>query len=66
MNDVWPRLSELVQNERAALAALARSEGVSAEDAIDAVQDGLCALLARSRRGELPEESREWGPMGNY
>jgi RNA polymerase sigma-70 factor (ECF subfamily) len=41
-------ISRLVRERRAALAALARAEGVSPEDAVDCVQEALCTFLARA------------------
>lgn len=62
-DDVLGLLSHLVRRERASLAALARAEGVTPEDAVDCVQEGLCTLLTTSRRGELPEHAGEWGAL---
>jgi RNA polymerase sigma-70 factor, ECF subfamily len=61
--DVLERVSTLAQAERSQLAALARSEGVSPEDAVDCVQEGLCTLLTLHRRSALPEDPGEWGPV---
>jgi len=47
-------LSEVVRRRRSSLAAIARAEGVSPEDAIDCVQDAFCTLLT------LPNPSEEW------
>jgi RNA polymerase sigma factor (sigma-70 family) len=63
MIDPLTRVSDLVRRERGALAALARKEGLSAQDAVDAVQDGLCTLLSQARHGELPSNTDEWGPL---
>jgi RNA polymerase sigma-70 factor (ECF subfamily) len=49
--DVLEDLSRVVLSQRGALAAVARSEGVTAEDAIDCVQEGLCTLLELAQRG---------------
>ena len=49
--DVLDRLQAVILRERAALAAVARHEGLRPEDAIDCVQEGLCTLL--SRRDDL-------------
>jgi RNA polymerase sigma-70 factor (ECF subfamily) len=49
--DVLDRLQRLILLDRAALAAVARHEGLGPEDAIDCVQEGLCTLL--SQREEL-------------
>ena len=45
--DVLDRLQAVILRERAALAAVARHEGLGPEDAIDCVQEGLCTLLTR-------------------
>jgi RNA polymerase sigma-70 factor, ECF subfamily len=49
--DVLEALSRVVRSQRGALAAVARSEGVTAEDAVDCVQEGLCTLLELAQRG---------------
>ncbi len=46
------RLSQIVRKERAALVAVARGEGLGAEDAVSCVQDALCTFLTREQRGE--------------
>ena len=51
-------LSELVKTEREALVAVARSEGLGPEEALDCVQDALCTYPDRGaeaveRRGAL-------------
>jgi RNA polymerase sigma-70 factor (ECF subfamily) len=43
--DPLSRLTELVRAERLALVAVARREGLDAEDAIECVQDALCTFL---------------------
>ncbi len=55
-------LSAAIRAERAALARLARREGLGAEDAVDAVQDAFCTYLRAAQRGELPEAdaTRAW------
>ncbi len=50
-DDVLDDLSRIVRSQRGALAAVARSEGATAEDAIDCVQEGLCTLLELTQRG---------------
>src|SRR5262249_28120148 len=62
-HDVLTALSELARTQRASLAALARSEGLSPEDAVDAVQEALCSLLALARRDALPPDHAEWAPL---
>lgn len=46
-------LQRLILVDRAALAAVARHEGLGPEDAIDCVQEGLCTLLSMLGSGEL-------------
>ena len=47
----------VAQAQRGNLAAIARSEGLSAEDAIDCVQDGLCTLIDLVQSGQVTEVS---------
>ncbi len=61
--DLLTPLSSLARAERGALAALARAEGATPEDAVDCVQEGLCTLLAMARRAALPEDPAEWAPL---
>src|SRR5262245_14421802 len=42
---------------------MARSEGLGPEDALDCVQEAICALLERERRGELPSGGDGWVPI---
>ena len=62
-DDPVVHLARLARSERGALAALARAEGVSPEDAVDCVQEGLSTLLVMERRGALPADPREWGAV---
>ena len=62
-DDTLRRLSTLARRERAGLAAIARREGVTPEDAVDCVQEGLCTLLGMAQRSALPEAASEWGPL---
>jgi len=62
-DDLFDRFSDLVRGERATLAALARAEGVTPEDAVDCVQEGLCTLLGSARRGALPADMGAWGAL---
>ncbi len=57
--DLLDRLTQLIRAERSSLAGLARAEGVSAEDAVDCVQEALCTFL--QRRDQLPEDLAAWG-----
>ncbi len=45
--DPLARLDSLVRTQRAALIAIARSEGIDAQDALECVQDALCTFLER-------------------
>src|SRR5690242_4775645 len=49
--DALDRLTQVVRAKRGALTALARSEGLTPEDAIDCVQEGLCTLLDLAQTG---------------
>ena len=65
MDGTLDRLGVLARNERGRLAAIARAEGASAEDAVDCVQEALCTFLdlAKTKRSELPENSDEWSAL---
>jgi len=54
--DALDALGHLVPAHRRALTLVARREGVSAEDAVDCVQDALCTFLQLAQRGGLPAE----------
>ena len=45
--DVLERLSRIVRQERGALVAVARTEGLNAEEAVECVQDALATFLSR-------------------
>jgi RNA polymerase sigma-70 factor, ECF subfamily len=45
--DRLERLTALVRAQRGALMAVARSEGMTAEESLECVQDALCTFLAR-------------------
>jgi RNA polymerase sigma-70 factor (ECF subfamily) len=62
-DDRLARLSALVHKERGALAALARAEGVPAEDAVECVQEALCTFLVSARRGTALEDRGAWGAV---
>jgi RNA polymerase sigma-70 factor (ECF subfamily) len=53
--DVLERVSQIARAKRGALAAIARSEGLRAEDAVDCVQDALSTLLDLVQNGEIAE-----------
>jgi RNA polymerase sigma-70 factor, ECF subfamily len=55
--DALERLSKVVQSERGGLAAVARQEGLSPEEAIDCVQDALCTLLDLVQSEQLDGEA---------
>jgi RNA polymerase sigma-70 factor (ECF subfamily) len=57
MTDVLEALSAAARSERAALASIARHEGLSHEDAVDCVHDSLCTFLQMGLQGELPERA---------
>lgn len=62
-HDYLSPIAALARAERTALCALARSEGMSPADAVDCVQEGLCALLEAARAGALPAAQAEWAPL---
>ena len=45
--DVLERLSRIVRQERGALVAVARAEGLNAEESVECVQDALATFLSR-------------------
>jgi len=51
--DVLERLSRVLASQRGSLAAVARHEGLRAEEAIDCVQDALCTLLDLVQSGQV-------------
>ncbi|HEX4460764.1 MAG TPA: sigma-70 family RNA polymerase sigma factor [Polyangia bacterium] len=51
--DVLAALDRVVREQRAALAGLARRQGLGAEDALDCVHDAFCTFLQLALRGEL-------------
>lgn len=61
--DFLTEIANLARSERVALAGLARNEGLSPEDAIDCVQDGLCTMLQQAMKGSLPAATTEWAPV---
>lgn len=54
MVDRLEQLSLIVRSERGALVAVARSEGLSAEEAVECVQDALATFLSRDEPAENP------------
>jgi RNA polymerase sigma-70 factor (ECF subfamily) len=59
LSDPLERLTTLARTQRAALAAAARAEGATPEEALECVQDALCTFLRVEREGSLPEGERE-------
>jgi RNA polymerase sigma-70 factor, ECF subfamily len=55
-------LAQLARVQRGTLCAVARAEGLAPEDAVDAVQEAICTMLAKAGEHRLPEDSSEWGP----
>ena len=62
-HDVLGALDRIVREQRIALAAAARDEGLSAEDAVDCVHDALCTLLEMIVRGDAPALPAEHAPI---
>jgi RNA polymerase sigma-70 factor (ECF subfamily) len=56
-DDAMVGLARLVRGQRAALAGLARREGLGPEDAVDCVHDALCTYLDLALRRELPADT---------
>jgi len=56
--DPLEQISRLALQRRASLAALARADGLSPEDAVDCVQEALCTLLTRT--DQLPADPADW------
>src|SRR5689334_16033528 len=56
--DVLVALERLVREQRGALAALARKEGLGPEDAFDCVHDACCTFLELALRDKLDVEDR--------
>jgi RNA polymerase sigma-70 factor (ECF subfamily) len=61
--DLLDRLSHLIRARRSELVGLARAEGVSPEDAVDCLQEGLCTLLDVAGRGDLPDAEGDWASL---
>jgi RNA polymerase sigma-70 factor (ECF subfamily) len=60
--EMFDGLIEVARTQRRALAAMARSEGLTPEDAVDCVQEGLSTLIDLVRTGQLAKMS-EPGPV---
>ena len=63
MDDTLDHVGLIARNQRGPLAAIARAEGASAEDAVDCVQEALCTFLDLAKKNELPKDSEEWGAL---
>lgn len=61
--DFLDAVSDVVRAERAALLRVAIREGLSAQDALEAVQDALCTFLRLHREGELGAPREQWGRL---
>jgi RNA polymerase sigma-70 factor (ECF subfamily) len=61
--DVLEALERLVREQRTSLAALARRQGLGAEDALDCVHDAFCTFLQKGLRAELPADAAEHPPL---
>lgn len=61
--DVLGILTDLARRKRAELVRIAQREGVSAEDAVECVQDALCAFLQVALKRQLPADPAEWSPF---
>lgn len=55
-------VAELARRDRGELVRVARREGVSAEDAVECVQDALVTFLQLAQRGDLPDDASRWSP----
>jgi RNA polymerase sigma factor (sigma-70 family) len=62
-DDLLERFSHIVRRRRADLAALARAEGASPEDAVDCVQEALSTLLGMLRQGKTAEDEETLGNL---
>lgn len=61
--DFLDALSAVVRAERARLVRVAVRQGVTPQDALECVQDGLCTFLRMHRLGELRAPQGEWGAL---
>ena len=57
VEDALERLSRVAQASRRRLAAVARKEGLTPEEAVDSIQDSLCTLLELFQSGEIDAAS---------
>ena len=61
--DFLDALTAMARRDRAALVRVATREGLSAQDALECVQDGLCTFLRTWQEGEVAAPREEWGPL---
>jgi RNA polymerase sigma-70 factor (ECF subfamily) len=61
-NDVLDVLGQLILAERARWVALARSEGLGPQDAIECVQEGLCTVLRALLKGDVDPRGTRLAP----
>jgi RNA polymerase sigma-70 factor, ECF subfamily len=54
--DLFERLSTLVVTDRGMLVGVGRAEGLTAEEALECVQDALCTFLSRSENERSPTD----------
>jgi RNA polymerase sigma-70 factor (ECF subfamily) len=62
-DDALEALARVVHQQRAALAGLARREGLAPEDALDCVHDAFCTFLQLAQSGKLPASPLEHAPF---
>ena len=62
IDDALERLSRAAQGARSGLAALARHEGLTPEEAVDCVQDGLCTFLDLVQSAQIDRDA-DPGPL---
>lgn len=62
--DPISQLTELVRSERRALMAIAVREGLTAEEALECVQDALCTWLARREQSPAAEHATLGATLG--
>lgn len=56
-------LSDLIRERRGLLVRVARREGLSAEDAVECVQEALATFLQLLQGGRAPVDSSGWAPF---
>jgi RNA polymerase sigma-70 factor (ECF subfamily) len=63
VEDILQKLTSVIRARRSDLVGLARAEGMTAEDAVDCLQEALCTLLDAAGRGPLPEAEEDWSGL---